>query len=109
MSTKFKNQMREVMSLAWRLFRVTGEAFADCLRKAWQNIKLSASMKRGIVKFYYQKVNGEIRQAFGTLCEDYIDQQSKGSERAKNDLVFTYWDTEKKSFRSFKRYNLQHT
>ena len=88
MSNQLKNQMREVMSLAWKLFRVTGEAFADCLRKAWANFKLAAAMRTGIVKFYYQKVNGEVRQAFGTLSDKYINVEAKGSQRAKNDLLF---------------------
>jgi|GEM_PF-6133134 len=38
MSTTFKNQMRDVMNDAWRMFRVTGEAFAECLKKAIHNV-----------------------------------------------------------------------
>ncbi|MDH6342921.1 hypothetical protein M2480_002053 [Parabacteroides sp. PFB2-12] len=107
MSTSKRNELKGIMAMAWRLFRVTGEAFADCLRKAWANFKLAAAMRTGIVKFYYQKVNGEVRQAFGTLSDKYINVEVKGSQRAKNDLLFTYFDTEKQAFRSFKRFNIQ--
>jgi hypothetical protein len=93
------------MSEAWRLFKVTGEAFAECLRKAWQLYKLSKAMKSGIVQFFFRKVNGEARQAFGSLEEKYFDE-IKGTERKKNDLLFTYWDTEKEAFRSFKKMNI---
>nr|DAN18488.1 MAG TPA: hypothetical protein [Bacteriophage sp.] len=107
MSTTFKNSMREVMSTAWRFFKVTGENFADCLKRAWQVYKLAKEMKSRTVQFFYQKVNGEIRQAFGTMKDEVIADKIKGNDtRRKNDDLFTYWDTEKESFRSFKKFNL---
>ncbi|MDD6210525.1 MAG: SH3 beta-barrel fold-containing protein [Bacteroidales bacterium] len=107
MSTNVKNQLREVMFNAWRFFRVTGECFADCLKKAWQVYKLAKEMKNSTVQFFYQKVNGEIRQAFGTMRDDVISDKIKGNDnRKKNEDMFTYWDCEKDSFRSFKKFNL---
>lgn len=106
MSTNFKNQMREVMSLAWRFFKVTGESFSECLKRAWQVYKLAKEMKIRTVQFFYQKVNGEIRQAFGTMAEEVIHDKVKGTGGRKNEDLFTYWDTEKESFRSFKKFNL---
>ena len=46
MATNFKNQMREVMSEAWRMFRITGESFAECLKKSWLLLKLKLAMKK---------------------------------------------------------------
>lgn len=106
MSTNFKNSMREVMSMAWRFFKVTGENFSECLKRTWQVYKLAKEMKKRTVQFFYQKVNGEIRQAFGTMAEEVIHDKVKGAGRAKNEDLFTYWDTEKESFRSFKKFNL---
>lgn len=83
MSTTFKNSMREVMSTAWRFFKVTGESFADCLKRAWQVYKLAKEMKKRTVQFFYQKVNGEIRQAFGTMRDEVIADKIKGSDTRK--------------------------
>lgn len=94
------------MAMAWRFFRITGETFSENLKKAWQVYKLSKVMKKQIVQFYYQKINGEIRQAFGTLQEDMISDKMKGSDKKANQLLFTYYDTEKECFRSFKKFNL---
>lgn len=99
------SDLSKLMTEAWRLFRVTGESFSECLKKAWKLYKLKASMKRQIVQFHYKKISGEIRQAFGTLNEKYLPE-SKGSDRKKNDLLFTYFDTEVQGYRSFKIMNL---
>lgn len=106
MSATFKNQMKEVMSMAWRFFKVTGENFADCLKKAWQVYKLAKAMKTRTVQFFYQKVSGEIRQAFGTMKEEEIHDKIKGTGVSKNDDLFKYWDTEVSGWRSFKKFNL---
>ncbi len=106
MSTNFKNNMREVMKNAHRFFKVTGESFSECLKRAWQVYKLSKAMKTKTVQFFYQKVSGEIRQAFGTMRDDVIHDKVKGTGNKKNEDLFIYWDTEKESFRSFKKFNL---
>lgn len=107
MSTTFKNSMREVMSNAWRMFRITGESFSECLKRSWLLLKLKMQMKKRTVQFFYQKVNGEIRQAFGTMKDEVIADKIKGNDtRRKNDDLFTYWDCEKEAFRSFKKFNL---
>ena len=101
-----RNVLHEIMSNAWRIFRVTGESFSECLRRAWQVYRLAKAMKSQIVQFFYQKTNGEIRQAFGTMKDEVIHDKVKGTGRRKNEDLFTYWDTEKESFRSFKKFNL---
>ncbi len=63
-------------------------------------------MKQKTVQFFYQKVNGEIRQAFGTLRDEVINTIVKETGRKPNDNMFTYFDTEKQEFRSFKKFNL---
>ena len=107
MSTTFKNQMRDVMTDAWRLFRVTGETFADCLKKAWMLLKLKIQMAIRTVQFFFMKVSGEVRQAFGTMRDNVIANKVKGDDTCKkNEHLFTYWDCEKQEFRSFKKFNL---
>lgn len=69
--------MKEVMSMAWRFFKVTGESFADCLKRSWLVYKLTKAMKTKTVQFFYQKVNGEIRQAFGTMKDEIIHDKVK--------------------------------
>ena len=63
-------------------------------------------MKQKTVQFFYQKVNGEIRQAFGTLRDEVINTIVKEIGRKPNDNMFIYFDTEKQEFRSFKKFNL---
>lgn len=107
MSTSFKNTMREVMTDAWRMFRITGESFAACLKRAWQLAKLAKAMKTKVVQFFYVKAStGELRQAFGTLQANVIDGLVKGTGRKANENLMTYYDCEKKEFRSFKKFNL---
>ena len=69
MSTNFKNQMKEVMSLAWSFVKRNGFSMSEALKVAWANLKLKAQMKSKIVKFYFQKVDGSVREAYGTLNE----------------------------------------
>lgn len=83
MSTNFRNNMREVMKNAHRFFKVTGESFSECLKRAWVVYKLSKAMKVKTVQFFYQKVSGEIRQAFGTMREEVIHDKVKGTGKVK--------------------------
>lgn len=106
MATTFKNQMRDVMNDAWRMFRITGESFSSCLKRAWVILRLKLKMQTKIVQFYYQKMNGEIRQAFGTLQDDIVNEHVKGTGRKPNENLFTYFDCEKQEFRSFKKFNI---
>ena len=99
--------MSDVMHDAWCMFRVTGESFAECLKKAWMLLKLKVQMKIRIVQFFFMKISGEIRQAFGTMKDNVITDKVKGGDtRKKNEHMFAYWDCEKQEFRSFKKINL---
>lgn len=105
MSTTLRNQMREVMSLAWQFVRKNGYSMSEALKTAWANYKLKQAMKTKIVRFYYRKVSGEVREAFGSLQEKLLPE-TKNSGRKPNDTLFTYFDTERESWRSFKKANL---
>lgn len=105
MSNNNRNRLREIMSLAWQFVRRNGYTMSETMKCAWANIKLKAAMKQRIVKFYYQKVSGEIREAFGTLKEGMVPD-TLGTGRKPNDTLFTYYDTERDAWRSFKRANL---
>lgn len=105
MSTTLRNQMREVMSLAWQLVKRNGFSMSEALKTAWANIKLKLRMSKGIVKFYFQKVDGSSREAFGTLSEKLVPE-TKGDDRKRNESVQTYFDTEKQEWRCFKKANL---
>lgn len=97
--------LSRVMSLAWQFVKRNGYTMSEAMKVAWLNMKLKLAMTQRIVKFYYQKVYGEVREAYGTLKES-IMPATQGTGRKANDTVFTYFDTERESWRSFKKANL---
>ena len=105
MSKTRRNQLSEIMTLAWQFIRKNGMSMSEALTIAWRNIKVRAMMKTRIVKFYFQKVDGSVREAYGTLKESLVPATA-GCERKKNDTVQTYFDTEKSEWRCFKKANL---
>ena len=105
MATNFKKQMSELMKQSWMLVKVYGFSMAEAMKQSWQVLKLKAALKKGVVKFFYQKLNGEVRCAWGTLKEGLIPE-TKGTERKKNESLISYYDNEKASYRSFKVANL---
>lgn len=105
MATTFRNELRNVMSLAWQFVKRNGYTMSEALKCAWANVKLRAALNKRIVKFYFQKVNGEIREAYGTLKTELISE-TKGDDRKRNDTVQVYFDTEKSEYRCFKKANL---
>lgn len=102
---EFRTVTREVMTLAWQFIKKNGMSLSAALKMAWQNIKLRTAMKSRIVKFYFQKVDGSIREAYGTLKESLVPE-TQGSDRKRNDTVQTFFDTEKSEWRCFKKANL---
>lgn len=78
----------------------------EALRCAWANMKLKAEMRRRIVKFYFQKVDGSAREAFGTLNDALMPPAHDADGRKKNDTVQVYFDTERGAYRCFKKANL---
>ena len=106
MSQKVKNTLREVMQLAHQFIRKNGMSLSDALKTAWANIKLRAAMKSRIVKFYFVKVSGEIREAYGSLAEGIIPAIEGDGSRKQNESCQVYYDTEREGWRCFKRANL---
>lgn len=106
MSTQKKNQLSEIMKLAWQFVKKNGYSMAEALKCAWANMKLKAAMKDRIVKFYFQKVDGSVREAFGTLKESLLPPTNSTDSRKKSETVQAYFDTEKSEYRCFKKANL---
>lgn len=100
-----KSDLRNIMAMAWRFWRTTRQSFAECLRLAWRNFNLKRRLANEVVRFYFRKVDGSLREAWGTLREDIVPVTS-GNDTRKNDTVQVYYDTEKSEWRCFKRLNL---
>lgn len=92
-----------VMSYAHHIFVTTVISWSYALKKAWQLYRLAKLMRQGVVKFYFEKVDGSARVAYGTLCNLPAGITSrKGSKKANNYGTMCYWDTKKNAFRSFR-------
>ncbi len=100
-----RNVLHEIMSLAWQFVKRNGFTMSEALKVAWANMKLKTAMKQRIVKFYFKKVDGSIREAYGTLKENLMPT-TNADNRKKNDAVQVYFDTEKQEYRCFKKANL---
>lgn len=100
-----KEFLHEVMSLAWQFVRRNGFTMSEAMRVAWANMKLKTAMKQRIVKFYFKKVDGSVREAYGTLKESMMPA-TRGENRKKNDTIQVYYDTERQEYRCFKKANL---
>ena len=101
-----KQFLSELMHLAWQFVKRNGFTMAKAMKVAWANMKLKLLMKIGIVKFYFQKVDSSIREAYGTLSDRLTPETAGNDTRKKNDTVQTYFDTEKQEWRCFKKANL---
>lgn len=102
---KTKDFLHKVMNLAWQMVKRNGLTMSAALKLAWANMTLETEMKNRVVKFYFQKADGSIRETHGTLNAALL-HETKGSDRKKSDAVQTYFDTEKQAFRSFKKASL---
>ena len=105
MATSFRNELSELMKKSWQLVKTYGISLSEAMHKVWTLFKLRKAMKQRVVKFYFEKLDGTIRTAWGTLREDLIPATS-GENRKKNDSVQVYFDSEKQAYRSFKIVNL---
>lgn len=100
----FKQTMKEIMSLAWQFVKKNGFTMSEALKCAWANIRLRAQLQKRICKFYFQKVDGSLREAYGTLKSELVPETK--SEKKTNDTCQVYYDTEKQEWRCFKKANL---
>lgn len=96
---------KNIMTTAWQFINKNGFSKSDAVRVAWLNVKLLTAMRTGIVRFVYRKVDGSLREAYGTLAEHLV-APTQGTGRKPNPSVFVYFDTEKQEYRCFKKANL---
>lgn len=96
MKTNFRHK---VFCMAHELMNATGKAFAVCLSRAWALYRLTRQMHNGIVTFAYEKADGNLRKAKGTLKDVQNLIKGTGTENYK---TVRYFDVDKQSFRSFK-------
>ncbi|ROT06828.1 SH3 beta-barrel fold-containing protein [Lepagella muris] len=105
MSNERKSTLANIMRMAWMFVKRNGFTMAEALKVAWLNAKVTKAMRTGIVQFFFMKVDGTLRQAFGTLDPHRLPE-TQGSGRRPADTVQVYYDTEKQEYRSFKKCNL---
>ena len=91
-----------VFKRAHEIAKQTGRAFAICLVKAWQIYRLKKAMLKDKVRFAYEKADGSLRYAIGTLTGD-LGIKGTGSPNFK---TLAYFDVEANGFRCFKVENL---
>ena len=91
------------MRRAWQIARVTGNAFAVALSKSWQLYRLTKQMRAGLVRFAYEKADGTLRKAVGTLRDTAA--LVKGTGRPDDGRTVRYYDVEAQGWRSFRAEN----
>ena len=98
-----RNDLQNIMRRAWELYRTTGKAFAVCLSRSWVIFRLIQRMRSSVVQFSYEKINGTLRKAKGTLKDVTALVKGTGKETPK---TVRYFDVDVQAFRSFKIENL---
>ena len=96
-----------VMKYAYQLWLVTGETWSVCLKKSWNLYRFMKRLKEGVIEFTYQKIDGSIRKAYGTLL--FRNSVIPVNEMRNSKFSFktiTYFDIVKNAFRSFRIENL---
>ena len=99
-----KNQTSRVMHMA-HVFARQGMNKSYALVWAWHMQTLRKALLNGIVRFRFVKLNGDIREALGTLHPLLIpaDQAPKGtSTAAPNYSSIPFFDLEKQEWRAFR-------
>ena len=98
-----KNFRSKVFRQAYEMMKATGKAFAVCLAKAWAIYRPYKRMKKETVSFAYEKADGSLRKAKGTLQDVSNLIKGTGVEYYK---TVRYFDVDANGFRSFKVENL---
>lgn len=93
------NFRRDVIGVARHLKSVTGKSWPVVLSKSWALYRFKKMLYNGSVIFVYEKSNGDLRKAIGTLK----DVQYNSDDKKKNTYkAVAYYDMEAKDWRSFK-------
>ena len=96
------------MRMAHLIYKATPDMkWRDSLKRAWTLIWLRGCLHRGTACFSYLKSDGSVRKARGTLSWHLIPETDKPEPGISvlNNLqykVFTYYDIDRKAWRSFK-------
>lgn len=93
----------KIFNQAHTIRKATGKAFAICLIKAWQAYRLVKRMRTEVVKFAFEKLDGSLRYATGTL---QIAKDAVKGTGSVNHYTIAYFDTVAQGFRSFRIENL---
>ena len=90
------------------ILRGTPISQSQAVKYAWWFESFRLKLQNGIYRFSYFKTDGSIREATGTLNMELIPEdkrpsfQGEDSGRILPPGVFTYYDLEKKAWRSFR-------
>ena len=98
--------MKAIMSKAWFIVRTYHMTISEALKKAWALAKVKVAMGKRVVCFRYEKVSGEIRQAWGTLASEFLPARESAEVGYTHPTCQKYWDVEKNAWRQFKIVNL---
>lgn len=105
MNDKMNYDYAAIMREAWRLIRQNGYSRSEALKTAWMLAKVQRGMRAGVVAFAYLKMDGTVREAHGTLAPSVLPATTGGRRRGDPTLM-TYYDTDKRSWRCFKKANI---
>lgn len=93
----------EILTLAHQIRRQNQFlTWGQCQAQAWQVARLRAALRAGATRFTFQKQDGEVREALGTLNPAFFQYEYKGSDRAESPTAIRYYDLEKGGWRSFR-------
>jgi len=104
-----------IMSLCNTLVYGDGMPRCKALSNAYAAWDILDGLGKGTVRFAFRKANNEVRFAVGTLCrgvDEEFDKYKGGKKKSfhrdnsNTEGIYTYWDLEKKGFRTFKAKNL---
>ena len=87
----------------------------EAFRQAYLVRELLEALGKGVVTFEYEKQDGTLREARGTLChgisEKYDNYMYKtdmtATNKNENESVFVYWDLDREAFRTFSAMKLR--
>lgn len=105
MNDKMNYDYTAIMREAWRLIRQNGYTRSEALKTAWLLAKVQNRMRAGVVAFAYLKMDGTVREAHGTLSASVLPATT-GGRRREDPTLLTYFDTDKQSWRCFKKANI---
>ncbi|MFN8304039.1 MAG: SH3 beta-barrel fold-containing protein [Saprospiraceae bacterium] len=93
----------QILALAWAIRRQNQFlTWGQCQAQAWQVARLRHRLRAGAARFTFQKQDGEVREAYGTLNPALFQYEHKGTDRAESPTAIRYFDLDKNAWRSFR-------